>query len=114
MLVSLAAMLAAVGPGSLSLDCTVPDRRGRPTSWTVKLDQPHGVVEVKLGASSVVYTAAAIYRADAILFDLLDASIAINRADGAIRRTLVARGVRDVVEGTCNAASSPAPEHHSG
>lgn len=110
----LAATLVALGPGNQLLDCTVPDRRGNPTIWSVKLDQPHGSVEVKLGQSSVVYRASAIYRTDMIMFDILDASVAINRADGAIRRTLVGRGVRDVVEGRCIAVSSPAAVRLSG
>ena len=127
MIVMLAAMLAAEG-GSLLLDCTVPDRRGRPTSWSVNLDQPNGAVEVKLGGGPEVYKAAALYRPGSIMFDLLDASISINREDGVITRTLVGHGVREVVEGTCIAAkngskrtgshtpatSLPAPEPRSG
>ena len=109
-----AATLAALGPGNQLLDCTVPDRRGKPTIWSVKLDQPHGSVEVKVGESSVVYRASAVYRPDSIIFDILDASVSINRADGAIRRTLVGRGPRDVVEGTCIAVSSLEPEGNSG
>ena len=101
----LAAMLAAEG-GSLLLDCTVPDRRGNPISWSVNLDQPNGAVEVKLGKSPVVYKATAIYGPESVMFDLMDASIAINRADGAITRTLVGHGAREVVEGTCIAAKN--------
>ena len=114
MFLMVAATFAALGPDNQLLDCTVPDRRGKPTIWNVKLDQPHASVEVKVGGSSVVYRASAVYRPDSIIFDILDASVAINRADGALRRTLIGRGPRDVVEGTCIAVSSPKPERQSG
>lgn len=106
MIVMLAALIAAEGSGSLLLDCTVPDRRGKPTNWSVKLDQSMGVVEVKLGQSPDVYTATATYRPESVKFDLLDASVAIDRAKGSIKRTLVELGVRNVVEGTCTVAQA--------
>ena len=128
MIVILAAMLAAEGASSLVLDCTVPDRRGKPTSWSVKFDQPMGIVEVTFGKPAVVYKATATYGRDSVKFELFDASIAINRENGAIKRTLIEFGVRNVVEGACitakgtngkagthaPATSLPALEHQSG
>ena len=104
MFVVLAAMLAAGGSGDQILGCTVPDRRGKPAIWSVKLDQPAGLVEVELGKPPTFYKATAIYRAQSVMFDILDASIVIDRASGTIERSLVEFGARTVVEGTCIAA----------
>ena len=78
-------------------------------SWHLKLDEAAGVVDVSLDDLSMRYRAAAIYRPDKIRFELLDASFSIDRANGAIKRTLIEYGVANVAEGTCSLGDGAEP-----
>ncbi len=85
------------------LNCTLPDVKGKPLVWGLKLNEESGTVQVFRGASPL--NKDAVFRPSSITFRLFGAAIDINRVSGLIRRTSIDGDGRHVSNGKCVVAN---------
>jgi len=67
------------------LNCTLPDIKGKPMAWALKLDEGAGTVQVSRGVGYI--SKVAVFRPRSVTFKLFSAMVEINRVDGTIKQT---------------------------
>ena len=81
----LLAQASAASADVTLLNCTLPDIKGKPMAWALKLDEEAGTVQISRGGSAL--NKVAVFRPRSISFRLFGAMIEINRVDGTIKQT---------------------------
>lgn len=83
-----ALLLIHAGPASAEetlLNCTLPDIKGKPMAWALKLNEAAGTVQISRGSGYIEKVA--VFRPRTVTFKLFSAMIEINRVDGSIKQT---------------------------
>lgn len=96
--------LMLIAPSAASADvtflnCTLPDIKGKPMVWNLRLNEEAGTVQVSRGGSAL--NKVAIFRPKSISFQLFGATIDINRVDGTIKQTPTGKDGPRLAKGKC-------------
>jgi len=87
------------------LNCTLPDIKGKPMLWALKLNEEAGTVQVSRDATA--FDKVAVFRPRSVTFKLFGAMIEINRVDGTIKQTPAGKDGR-AGRGKCEVAAKRA------
>lgn len=92
----------AAGAQETLLNCTLPDIKGKPMVWALKLNERAGTVQVSRGAGYI--DKVAVFGPRSVTFKLFGAKIEINRVDGTIKQTPTSKNGPRAGRGQCAVA----------
>ena len=101
-----ALLVAQAGAASADvtlLNCTLPDVKGKPMQWALKLNEEAGTVQVSRPGGA--FDKVAVFRPRSVTFKLFGAMIEINRVDGTIRQTPTSKDGARAGRGKCTLAA---------
>jgi hypothetical protein len=104
-----ALLMAQAGAASAEvtfLRCTLPDVKGKPMDWALKLNEDAGTVQVSRG--STAFDKVAVFGARTITFKLFSAKIEISRVDGSVKQTPTRKDGPRAGRGQCAVAAKRA------
>jgi hypothetical protein len=84
------------------LNCTLPDIKGKPMAWALKLNEAAGTVQVSRGAGYIEKVA--VFRPRSVTFKLFSAMVEISRVDGSIKQTPTRKDGSRAGRGQCAVA----------